>query len=256
MLLWGSVSPMAFVPTSEKLIPDLSPREEIVLLARTLWREGYNDHLAGHITVNLHDGTLLCNPWMLLWNEIRPQDIIRIDLDGNVVEGDWPVPPGIPLHLELHKMRPGVEVAMHNHPLYGTVWADMCEVPPAMDQSSSLGGGELVLVDEYDGPVNDPAGARRAIEKMGDSELALLAGHGVFVLGASIRAVHQRAVALEQRCRHTWHVRAAGGTLNSCLPQGYVDRMKQSDGTSFKGFWEAMVRQELNADPDLLGDRR
>ena len=84
----------------------------IVLLARTLWREGYNDHLAGHITYNLGDGTLLCNPWMLLWNEIRPADIIRIDLDGNVVEGDWPVPPGIPLHLELHKMRPGVHWAM------------------------------------------------------------------------------------------------------------------------------------------------
>lgn len=32
--------------------------------------------------------------------------------------------------------------------------------------------------------------------------------------------------------------------------------MKQSDGNSFKGFWEAMVRQELNADPTLLQDRR
>ena len=44
---------------------------------------------------------------------------------------------------------------------------------------------------------------------MGDSELALLAGHGVFVLGITVRAVHQRAVALEQRCKHAWHVRAA-----------------------------------------------
>jgi len=246
---------MTFVPTAEKLIPDLTPREEIVLLARALWREGYNDHLAGHITVNLHDGTLLCNPWMLLWNEIRPRDIIRIDLDGRVVEGDWPVPPGIPLHLELHKMRPGVEVAMHNHPLFGTVWADMGEVPPAMDQSSSLGGGgDLVLVDEYDGAVNDPTSARKAIGKMGDAELALLAGHGVFVLGSSVRAVHQRAVALEQRCRHTWHIRAAGGALAPCLPQKYVDAMKRSDGNGFLGFWEAMVRQELNADPTLLSD--
>jgi ribulose-5-phosphate 4-epimerase/fuculose-1-phosphate aldolase len=248
---------MTFVPTAEKLIPDLTPREEIVLLARALWREGYNDHLAGHITVNLHDGTLLCNPWMLLWNEIRPADIIRIDLDGNVVEGDWPVPPGIPLHLELHKMKPGVEVAMHNHPLFGTVWADMGEVPPAMDQSSSLGGGgDLVLVDEYDGAVNDPSSARKAIDKMGDAELALLAGHGVFVLGNSIRAVHQRAVALEQRCKHAWHIRAAGGSLSPRLPQWYVDRMKGSPGDNFKGFWEAMVRQELNADPTLLADRR
>ena len=243
---------MEFLPTSEKLIPDLSPTEELVLLARTLWREGYNDHLAGHITYNLGDETLLCNPWMLTWDELRPSQIIRIDLEGNVLEGDWPVPPGIPLHLQLHKLRPGVAWAMHNHPLYGTVWADIGEVPPAMDQSSSLGGGELVLVDEYEGAVNDPSSARSAIEAMGDAELALLAGHGVFVLGGSARAVHQRAVALEQRCERTWHVRAAGSELRSPLPQSYVDRMVRSDGEGFIGFWEAMVRAELRACPDLL----
>jgi L-ribulose-5-phosphate 4-epimerase len=245
---------MSFEPTAEKLIPDLTPREEIVLLARTLWREGYNDHLAGHITYNLGDGTLLCNPWMLLWNEFRARDIIRIDLDSNVLEGDWPVPPGIPLHLELHKMRPGVHWAMHNHPLYGTVWADMGKVPPALDQSSSLGGGELVLVDEYEGAVNDPNSARSAITKMGNAELALLAGHGVFVLGNSARAVHQRAVALEQRCQRAWHVAATGTELAPRLPQSYVERMQLSKGDNFIGFWEAMVRQELRADPTLLDD--
>lgn len=232
----------------------MSLREQMVLLARTLWREGYNDHLAGHITVNLHDGTLLCNPWLLLWNEFRAADVIRIDLEGKVVEGDWPVPPGIPLHLELHRLRPSVEVAMHNHPDYGTVWADMKSVPPAMDQSSALGGGELVLVDEYAGAVNDPDSARRAVEAMGGADIALLAGHGVFVLGNSIRAVHQRAVALEQRCRHAWMVRAAGGSLESPLPQWYVEKMVQSRGDAFIGFWEAMVRQELRDDPTLLDD--
>jgi len=247
---WGTH--VTFEATADRLLPELTQREEIVLLARTLWREGYNDHLAGHITINQHDGTPLCNPWMLLWNEFRASDVIRIDLEGNVLEGDWPVPPGIPLHLQLHKLRPGVEVAMHNHPLYGTVWADMQEVPEAMDQSSSLGGGELVLVDEYDGPVNDLSGARKAIEKMGDAEIALLAGHGVFVLGNSVRAVHQRAVALEQRCRHAWHVRAAAGNVATPLPQSYRDRMRQSAGDNFLGFWEAMVRQELRLDPSLL----
>lgn len=246
---------MSFTPTAEKLLPDLTPREELVLLARTLWREGYNDHLAGHITINLGDGTLLCNPWMLLWDEVRPRDVIRIDLAGNVVEGDWPVPPGIPLHLELHKARPGVQVAMHNHPLYGTVWSDLREIPPMYDQSSSLGGGDLVLVDEYGGAVNDSASAADAVAAMGEADLALLAGHGVFVLGASVRAVHQRAVALEQRCRHAWHVRAVGGSVDSPLPDWFVARARQSDGTRFHGFWEAMARAELRADPTLLEDR-
>jgi L-ribulose-5-phosphate 4-epimerase len=248
---------MTFEPTPEKLLPDLDLREQLVLLARTLWREGYNDHLAGHITANLGDGTLLCNPWLVTWDELRPHQVIRIDLEGRLVEGDWPVPLGIPLHLELHKARPGVAWAMHNHPLYGTVWADMGEVPPAMDQSSSLGGGgEPVLVAEYEGAVNSPEAASSAVASMGSAEIALLAGHGVFVLGGSPRAVHQRAVALEQRCQHAWMIRAAGGDLNTPLPLAYRERMGSGNGEGFHGFWEAMVRHELRADPTLLERNR
>ena len=114
-------------------------------------------------------------------------------------------------------------------------------MPPILDQSSALGGGRLVLVDEYSGPVNDAGSAGRAIEAMGDATAALLAGHGVFVLGNSARAVHQRAVALEQRCRGAWHVRAAGGTGATVLPAG----VPRADG-----------RQRRRGVPRLLRGRR
>jgi ribulose-5-phosphate 4-epimerase/fuculose-1-phosphate aldolase len=240
-----------FEPKPDALLPPLTLRQELALLARTLWREGYDDHLAGHITARLDDGTLLCNPWFLLWCELRPEHFLRIDLDGNVLEGDWPVPPGIPLHLELHKRRDDVSFALHSHPRYGTIWADAKRIPPVYDQSSALGGGEVVVVDEYGGPVNDPAAAGAAVEAMGDAPLALLANHGVFVLGSSVRAVHQRAVALEQRCRHAWMVEAIGG--GAPLPDKVATWMRRSDGTGFIGFWEAMARQELLADPTLAG---
>ena len=229
---------MYFTPTAQNLIPELSARQELVVLARALWREGYNDHLAGHITVNLGDGTLLCNPWLLTWAEIKPDQVLRIDPDGGVIDGD---------------QRADVAWAVHNHPLYGTVWADMGEIPAILDQSSSLGGGQLALVNEYTGPVNDPASARKAVEAMGPATSALLAGHGVFVVGGSARAVHQRAVALEQRCQHAWHVRAAGGAGSTLLPAPFLDAMAAGDGEGFIGFWEAAVRAELLADPHLLG---
>jgi ribulose-5-phosphate 4-epimerase/fuculose-1-phosphate aldolase len=241
-----------FTPSPDRLVPELTPRQELALLARSLWREGYDDHLAGHITANLGDGTLLCNPWLLTWAEVRPEHVLRITLEGDVVEGEWPVPLGIPLHLELHRRRPDVGWAAHSHPRFGTVWADLAEVPPILDQSSALGGGRLVLVDEYSGPVNDAGSAGRAIEAMGDATEALLVGHGVFVLGNSSRAVHQRAVALEQRCRGAWHVRAAGRPGVTALPAGFLERMAASDGEGFHGFFEAAVRAELQSDPTLL----
>ena len=243
---------MDFQPSPERLIPDLSPAEELVVLARTLWREGYDDHLAGHITIAVGDGTLWCNPWLLTWAELLPQQVIRIDLEGEVVEGDWPVPLGIPLHLALHRARPDVGVAVHSHPRFGVVWADAARVPPVLDQSSALGGGELVLVDEYGGTVDARDAADSAIEAIGEADLALLAGHGVLVIGASVRAAHQRAVALEQRCERAWQVQAlVDGPLTSPLPDSFRGAMVRSDGTRFHGFWEAAVRAELRADPDL-----
>ena len=241
---------MTFQPSADRLLPQLDVRTEMVLLARTLWREGFDDHLAGHITVNQGDGTLLCNPWLLTWEEFRPQDVIRIDLDGNVVEGDWPVPLGIPLHLELHRARPDVQVAVHHHPRWGTVWADLGRLPGRYDQSSVLGGGQAALVDEYAGTVNDASSAAKAIASMGDAELAILAHHGVFVLGGSIRAAHQRAVAFESRCRTAWLTDVAGGGEE--LPPAVVDFFERGDGEGFLGFWEAAARRELRADPSLL----
>jgi ribulose-5-phosphate 4-epimerase/fuculose-1-phosphate aldolase len=110
----------------------------------------------------------------------------------------------------------------------------------------------LVVVDEYDGPVNDRGSAARAVKAMGDAAMALLAGHGVLVLGGSARAVHQRAVALEQRCQHAWYARTAGGTGSSKVPQSFIDLVSSGNGEGFIGFWEAAVRAELAADPHLL----
>lgn len=237
-------------PRPGGLLPDLTPRQELALLARTLWREGYDDHLAGHVSYRQPDGTLLCNPWLVTWEELRPEQVLRIDLDGTVLEGDWPVPLGIPLHLALHRARSDVTVAVHHHPRFGTIWADAERVPDCHDQSSALGGGTLVLVDEYDGPVHDPGAAARAVAAMGGADLALLANHGVVVLAGSVRAAHQRAVALEQRCRHAWHVEALGG--GRPLPEPARSFFEQSDGEGFAGFWEAMARRELRLDPTLL----
>jgi ribulose-5-phosphate 4-epimerase/fuculose-1-phosphate aldolase len=243
---------MTFVPTSEKLIPDLTPREELALLARSLWSHGYSDHLAGHITCNLRDGTLLCNPWLLSWDEVCPSQVIRIDLDGNVVEGDWSAPLGIPLHLALHRKRPGVSWVMHNHPLFATVWADIGEVPAALDQSSSIGCGEIALVNEYQGGVNNADAAADAVDALGDAEIGLLRGHGVLVTGRSARAIFQRAMSLETRCKHAWYARSTGAAVESTLPPWWIERQRNSTGEGPVGFWEATLRRILRSNPDII----
>ena len=171
----------------------------------------------------------------------------RIDLDGRLLEGDWPPAPGVQLHLALHRARE-VRVAIHNHPRFATIWSDMRRVPPCLDQSSALGGGEVALVDEYEGGVDDPSNAERAVRAMGDADIVLLAGHGVLVLGDSVRQAHQRAVAFEQRSAHAWFAEAAGG--GTAIPESVRVPLGRAQ---FHGYWEAMARRELRLDPSILG---
>ena len=189
-----------FEPTPDEILPPLTPRGELACLARALYREGYEEHIAGHISYKQPDGTLLVNPFHLRWDEVRAEHICRIDLDGNVLEGEWFVSLAIQLHLELHKARDDVTVAVHNHPRWGTVWASLQRVPPVHDQTSSLVDNDIVLHNDYGKPVGDANEARDVVESLGDAKAALLAHHGVLVVadnvGAGLRALHEPRMAL------------------------------------------------------------
>lgn len=245
---------MAVATTQPRLappLPEISPRAEVALLCRMLHREGYDDHLAGHITYAQADGSLLCNPFGLAWDELRASDVMRIDRSGAVLDGPWTVTPAIELHLALHRARDDVVVAVHNHPRWGTVWADMHRVPPVYDQTGALTDGDPALHDEYQGAVADVANAEAAVAAMGGAKTALLANHGVLVVGDSIRQAHLRAITLEWRCRQAWHVEACGGgvPLVPAVRNGLGARV---DAGGFTGLLEAMIRRELRHDPAVL----
>jgi ribulose-5-phosphate 4-epimerase/fuculose-1-phosphate aldolase len=235
-------------PRPGALLPEMPPEMDVVLLCRTLWHEGFDDHLGGHVTIRQADGTLLTNPWPLLWNEFGPDDVVRIDEDGTVLEGRWTPAPGVRLHIALHKARPGVNVAVHHHPRFATLWANAQRIPPILDQTSGLGGGEVTIVREYRGTVAVDDAARIAVADMGDADIALLAGHGLFVLGDDLARAHLRAVCFEHRCRQAYQVEVLGG--GPSLDGEVAEVLGRA---AFDGFWEAMARQELRRDPSLLG---
>jgi ribulose-5-phosphate 4-epimerase/fuculose-1-phosphate aldolase len=236
-----------FIPEPGSLLPPLTAEQELVLLARTLWHEGYDDHLAGHITYKQSDGTFLTNPWYLLWDEFGPDDVVRIDIDGNVLEGRWPAAPGVHLHLALHRVRDDVGVSIHNHPRWATVWADARRIPGVLDQTGALGGGRVVVVDEYEGTVAAEEAAGNAVKAMGDADIALLAGHGVFILGPDLPRAHLRAVSFAERCHRAALVEGLGGAKE------LAPEVSEMLGTAeFEGFWEAMARKELRRDPSVL----
>ena len=238
-------------PGRYALLPELTPQQSLALLCRILHREGYNDHIAGHITVRQDDGSYLANPWELTWAEVTASDILRLDPQGQVIEGEWNITPAINLHIDVHTARHDVGVVIHNHPAWGSVWSAVGRIPPIYDQTSALVDTDPVLYDEYRGTVEDQAMGRAAADSLGTQKWALLANHGVLVVANGIRQAHLRAITLEWRCRLAWRVELLGG--GTPLPTEVVVATGQrTDSKGFPFLWEAMAREEIRRDPSVL----
>jgi L-fuculose-phosphate aldolase len=231
-------------------LPRLSPAQELALLARILHREGYNDHLAGHITYRQPDGTFLVNPFGLTWAQVHARDVMRMDAEGRRLDGPWTISPAVQLHVELHRAR-DVVVAVHNHPEWGTLWADLGRAPEINDQTGALYHGEVAICSDYSGPVNRPENARVVVAAMGDANVALLAHHGVLIVADDVEQAYLRCMSFEWRCRQAWRVAAAGGAtpMDAEVAAAYGDRYNHR---SFIGLFSAMARDILHRDPDVL----
>ncbi|MEZ5567180.1 MAG: class II aldolase/adducin family protein [Halioglobus sp.] len=250
-LNWQALSPYVSQPGRYPILPKLNPRQELALLCRVLFKEGYNDHIAGHITVRQDDGTLLVNPWELAWDEVCASDILTIDAQGNILDGRWNVTPAINVHRDMHALREDVRVVIHNHSEWGSVWAACGRVPPIYDQTSALVDTDPVLYDEYRGTVDGEEEGKAAVAALGEHKWALLANHGVFLVARDLRQAHLRAITLEWRCRLAWRAEMLGG--GRPLDADVATQMGQmTDGNGFPFLWEAMARRELRLDPDVL----
>lgn len=237
---------------AQDLTPSLTPHAEVALLARALHREGYDDHIAGHIAYMQPDGSYLVNPFEVPWDDVRTSDIMRIDDDGNVLEGGrWSASRALRMHLALHRRRPDMLVSVHNHPRYATIWSDLLRIPPVYDQTSALLDDDIALYEEWGGLVGEWESAEKVAAAIGDKPAALLAHHGVFVVGRTIAEAYIRSMALEWRCRNAWMVEAIGGGVPMPRDQSaqLADRINR---IGYYSLWEAMVRREIRRDPGVL----
>lgn len=237
-------------PGKRPLLPELSPKAQVALMCRMLFKEGWSEHIAGHITWRQPDGSILTNPWELAWDELTAGDIMTLDSEGNVIEGDWNITPAIGLHIQLHELRPDVNVVIHNHANWSGIWANLQRTPPIYDQTGAHCGVALPVYNEYAGTFEDETSSLSAAEALGSSKWALLANHGSLVVGRDLRQAHLRAITLEWRCKRAYEVELMGGA--EPLSDELVEKVSVSDEYGFPFCWEAMARRELRLDPNIV----
>src|SRR6478609_12200682 len=110
--------------TSEQMerhlaVPPWSLRQKIALTCRILAAEGHESALAGQITSRGEKpGTYWMLSFGLGFDEARAGNIVLVDDDLNLLEGDGMVNPSNRFHLWIYRQRPRVNAIVHTHPPY------------------------------------------------------------------------------------------------------------------------------------------
>ncbi|MDQ1436024.1 MAG: hypothetical protein QOF59_2840 [Actinomycetota bacterium] len=230
---------------------DLTVQQEFACALRILAREGWRENLSGHITVATDDGGMWCNPWGLWWEEVRASDILRLDADGRIVDGEWDVTPAVFLHTELHRARADARVIVHNHPYYATLLSTIGEQPRLVHQNSCIFDGELAFVDEYGG-VGDASEGQWLAEQVGDASGILLAHHGAIVTAPTIPAACYKATTFERMCRLTFDALVAGHKPIEVPVEARPALQTALQQNTPQAYWDGAVRQLLRTDPEVL----
>src|SRR3954454_16709294 len=95
---------------------------------RLFSRFGFDEGVAGHITARDPELTdhFWVNPFGMHFSQIRASDLLLVNHEGTVVEGDWPVnQAAFAIHSQVHAARPDVIAAAHTHSPYGRAWSSL-----------------------------------------------------------------------------------------------------------------------------------
>jgi ribulose-5-phosphate 4-epimerase/fuculose-1-phosphate aldolase len=190
-------------------------RRQLADVCRVLFRLQLVDYM-GHPSVRL-PGTdrILIKPRHSLriraQDQIRPEDMATIDLDGNHLAGEHPPPGERFIHTAIYRARSDVRAVVHTHQPLATVMS-IAETPilPVLHVEGEVVARQPVPMWPHAMLVTTPElGADLAV-CLGQQRIVLLQGHGVTSVAETLPEAALQAIHLEHLAEANWRVRAIG----------------------------------------------
>ncbi len=200
-------------------------RCDLAACYRLFVRYGWTDLIFTHLSARVpgSDDHYLINPYGLLFEEITASSLIKVDFDGNVVEGDFPYnDAGHAIHTAVLKSRPDVNFALHSHTRAGMAVSTMkCGLLPLTQQANEM--MDNVCYHEYDVAVGAEEECERIGRDLGDKHLMIMHNHGLLSCASTIGEAFYLLYTLENACKVQVDALASGQELH--LPKESAAKM-------------------------------
>jgi ribulose-5-phosphate 4-epimerase/fuculose-1-phosphate aldolase len=230
-------------------------RRDLAALYRIVALFGWDDLLATHISVRLPGPghRFLLNPLGLLFEEITASSLVRIDLEGRVLEerAVQVNPAGFTIHSAIHAARPDAACVIHLHTVAGVAVASQERGLLPSNQIAMLLNRRIAYHD-YEGVALNLAERERLVRDLGDKPAMILRNHGTLAVGTSVGDAFQTMYFLERAC--AVQIAALAGGANLLLPADPVQQVVTRQVSSFgdvadRLLWPAMLRKLDRLDP-------
>ena len=154
-------------------------------------------------------GFVVIKPSGIRYEELTPEGMVVVDLDGKVVEGKYKPSSDTLAHVYIYGHRQDVGGVVHTHSTFATAWATTGRpIPPVL----------TAICDEFGGPI--PVGGyakiggdeigHEIVRSIGSSPAILMKNHGVFTIGKTPEAAVKAAVMVEDVARTVFYALQLG----------------------------------------------
>jgi L-fuculose-phosphate aldolase len=203
-------------------------KQKLILAGKVLVAEGQDDFTRGHISMRLPDNASLffMKPHSVGLDEITMENILTIDLEGNVTAGTARRHSEVYIHSEIFKVRGDVNCVIHTHPPYSVALSASGRPMKCYSQPSALFYQQLGVYTDSITLVRTQATGARVAAALGPHRAVLLKNHGVTAVGAAIEEAVITVIMLENAAMVQMITEAAGDPGPE-FPRDDIARHKQ-----------------------------
>lgn len=178
---------------------------------------GWDELIFNHITVKIPDeeGRFLINPYGLHYSEVTASNLIKVDIDANVIDDTpyRPNPAGMVIHTAVHEARHDAVCIGHLHTDAGSVVA--CQKDGLRhDNFYSVLLYNQVAYHDFEGITVMQGEKERLVNNLGGKNFLILRNHGILTCGRSIPEMFSNMWILQRACEIQVTADSTGRPLN------------------------------------------
>ncbi|MEW9672618.1 class II aldolase/adducin family protein [Ammoniphilus sp. 3BR4] len=211
--------------------------------------------VAGHITARDPELTdhFWVNPFAMDFSQIRVSDLLLVNHDGKVVEGNQHVNrAAFAIHSQIHAARPDTIAAAHSHSTYGKAWSALGRLLDPISQDACAFYQDHGLFEEYNGVVYEVEEGVRIVKALGEHKAVILQNHGLLTVGQTVEAAVWWFISMERACQAQILAESVGKPIlipdeQAKLTRGQVG-FPQAGVINFQPLYDRILKEE----PDFL----